>query len=72
MCDIIEYGRGAPKNISIEFQRDPSMRSTIVVIVAKNRNGIEEQGVSLLISDKGDILKVGTPQKLIEGVDITI
>ncbi len=71
MCDIIEYGRGAPKNIVIEFQRDASMRSTEVFITAISRSGAE-QGLKLIISDKGEFIRVGKPVDLIEGVDVVI
>ncbi len=70
MCDIIEYGRGSPKHISVEFQRDASLRVTEVCIIATAPDGTET-GLKLLISDKGKFIREGTSQKLLEGVDIT-
>ena len=69
MCDIIEFGRGSPKHITVEFERDASLRATAVVIVATSPSG-EEMGLKHLITDKGKFIQVGTPVDLIEGVDI--
>lgn len=68
---MIEYGRpNADKHIFVEFERDPSMRATEVVVWTKARNGDEEQGVKFLISDTGKFIKMGVATELIEGVDI--
>ena len=69
MCDIIEIGVGErKKNISIEYQRDPSLRTTELVIINRSPKG-EETGMLLICYDNGKIA-YSTPAKLIEGVDI--
>ena len=70
MCDIIEHGRGASKNISVEFERDASMRATEVIVIGRSPNGQEEEGVSFIISDRGKFLRVGKPTRMIERVDL--
>ena len=70
MCKLVEITRDAvPSNITIAFERDFSLRATKIVILNRNRDNIEEQGIKLIAYDNGDIT-VGIPQKLIDGVDI--
>ena len=59
-----------PDKITVEFQRDASLRVTEVVIVNHNHAGNERQGVRFMCHDNGDITMLGGPVNLIEGVDI--
>ncbi len=69
MCNMIKYGLEHPRHISIEFERDASLRATAVVIVATSPDGVET-GLKHVITDKGKFVQVGEAAILMEGVDI--
>ncbi|KKL60350.1 hypothetical protein LCGC14_2206240 [marine sediment metagenome] len=56
MCKLVEITRDAvPSNISIEFERDASLRATKIVIFNHDRANNERDGIFLICSDKGEI-----------------
>ena len=68
MCKLVEITRDAvPSNISIEFERDPSLRATEVLIINRGPNNREEYGMKIICYDNG---KIEPGIKLIDGVDI--
>ena len=71
MCVIKQIGNEIqPDKICIEYERDASMRATEVVIINKNRHGVEVEGLPLLCHDNGRITVRGGPVKLVDGEDI--
>ncbi len=62
MCEKLEF-----RKISVEFQRNESLRLTEVVIINRNWLGYEEQGTKVWCYDGGRIRGGVT---LIEGVDL--
>ncbi|KKL80854.1 hypothetical protein LCGC14_2000610 [marine sediment metagenome] len=73
MRNILEIQRGAvPSNISIEFERDVSIRAVEIIIINHDRDGIERQAVKFIAQDNGNFYKVGRAVDLIDGVDIVI
>ncbi len=71
MCDTIDHRRESTgKSIVIEFERDPSLRATEVVIVNQDRDGDERQAVKVICADSGKIMYVGKVQDLADGVDV--
>jgi len=71
MCQIVEIQRGAtPSNIAIEFERDASLRAVEIIVINKDRNGVERQAVKMIASDNGTFMAVSKGVDLIDGVDI--
>lgn len=61
MCTITRINRDAvPKSISIEFERDASLRGTEVVIINDGPKG--EHGVKLVCYDNGEIQVSGVAE----------
>ena len=71
MCETIDHRRQVGKNILIEFERDPSLRATEVLVINQDRNGRECQGVKITCYDNGKMV-VSRVNDIIEGVDIVI
>lgn len=73
MCQMIKIKRDAvPSNITIEFERDASLRAVAIVVINHNCDGEEVEGVKLIAQDNGKFYAVGTPKELRNGVDLTI
>ena len=71
MCQLVEIKKGAvPSNISIEFERDASMRAVEIIIINRDRNGIVCEGIKLIAQDNGKFYSVSDPANLVDGVDI--
>ncbi len=71
MCKMVEIERDAvPSNITIEFERDASMRVVEVVIINRGRDGAECQGIVLVCADSGKIISVSTIADMKDGVGI--
>ncbi len=67
MCQMVEIQKGAvPANISIEFERDASLRVVAVVVINRDRDGVE-YGIKLLCHDNG---RISGGTRLRDGVDI--
>lgn len=64
----VVMGGHQPPTISVEFEREASMRATEIVIINKGRKG--EYGVRLLAHDTGVIKWYNPPHALIDGIDI--
>lgn len=72
MCQMVKIEKNAiPSNIIIEFQRDASIRAIEILIINKDRDGVECQGIKLIATDNGKIMYVSEPQDLVDGVDIS-
>ena len=71
MCKLIEINRGAvPSNITIEFERDASIRAVEIIVINKDRDGNEVQAVKMIAQDSGTFLAVSGAVDCIDGVDI--
>ncbi len=71
MCKIIEIERNAiPSNISIEFERDASIRAVEIIVINRDRDGNEVQAVKMIAQDNGKFYRVSDAVDLIDGVDI--
>ena len=71
MCKIVEIDRGAvPSNISIEFERDASIRAVEIIVINRDRHGNEVQAVKMIAQDSGKFYRVSGAVDLIDGVDI--
>ena len=73
MCKVVRVGVGEhPDHISIEFERDPSLRACEVVVVNRSaKTGEERQAVKLICYDNGEI-KAGRIADLVDGVDVLL
>ena len=68
MCEIVEIGlKGRNKNITIEYERDASLRATEIIIVNNGQKG--EYGLRLTCLDTGEI-RGG--YELTDGTDIVV
>ncbi len=71
MCQLVEIERGAiPSNISIEFERDASIRAVEIIVINRDRHGNEVQAVKMIAQDSGKFYRVSGAVDLIDGVDI--
>jgi hypothetical protein len=68
MCNVINIGKALGGHITIEHQRDASIRATEIVIVNTTTSGVET-GVVVIAYDNGG-LTVGKPFGLTKGQDI--
>ena len=72
MCRLIEIRKGAvPSNITIEFERDASLRAVEVLVVNRDRSGRERDGVVLFCEDSGRITP-GPVAELADGVGMQV
>ena len=70
MCQLIEIRKGAvPSNITIEFERDASIRAVEALVVNHGRDGAERDGVVLLCHDNGRITP-GQVSELADGAEM--
>ena len=73
MCNTINHRREITgTSILVEFERDPSLRATEVIVINQGRDGVERQAVKMIASDNGMFYQVGKAVDLIDGVDIVI
>ncbi len=71
MCKIVEVERGAtPSNIEIHFERDASLRAVEIIVINKDRAGVERQAVKMIAQDNGMFIAVSKAVDIIDGVDI--
>ena len=71
MCRFIEIQRDAvPSNITIEFERNASIRGTEVLVVNRNRAGEDVDAVKVLCFDNGKIGQIVGPGDLMHGGDL--
>ena len=71
MCEMVEINRGAvPSNISIEFERDASIRAVEIIVINHDRYGNEVQAVKMIAQDSGKFYRVSGAVDCIDGVDI--
>ena len=71
MCQVMDIQRGAvPSNISIELERDASIRAVEIIVINRDRNGNEVQAVKMIAQDNGKFYRVSGAVDLIDGVDI--
>ncbi len=71
MCKIMDIQRDAvPSNISIEFERDASIRAVEIIVINRDRHGNEVQAVKMIAQDSGKFYRVSGAVDLIDGVDI--
>ena len=71
MCKLVEIERSAvPSNITIEFERDASLRAVEIIVINKDRHGNEVQAVKMIARDSGTFFAVSGAVDLIDGVDI--
>ena len=73
MCDTIDHRRATTgTSITVEFERDPSLRATEIIVINHDREGNECEAVKMIAQDNGKFMKVSGAVKLVEGVDIVI
>lgn len=73
MCETINHRREITgTSIVVEFERDPSLRATEVIVINQDRNGNECEAVKMIAQDNGKFYKVGKAVRLVDGVDIVI
>lgn len=73
MCETIDHRRESTKqSIVVEFERDPSLRATEIIVINKDRKGNDKQAVKLIASDSGNFMAVGKATDLIDGVDLVV
>ncbi len=73
MCKMVEIERNAvPSNISIEFERDASIRAVEIIVINHDRDGNEVQAVKLIAQDNGMFYAVSDAVDLVDGVDIVV
>ncbi len=71
MCQLVEIERDAtPSNILITFERDASLRAVEIIVINKDRAGVERQAVKMIAQDNGTFIAVSKAVDLIDGVDI--
>lgn len=71
MCDTIDHRRDTTgTSIKVEFEHNPSLRATEIIIINQDRDGNECQAVKLIAQDNGKFMAVSKAVDLIDGVDI--
>lgn len=70
MCDVEKIGTPFGNSITIEHQRDPSLRATEFVVANRHPTSGVEIGFVFICYDNGRI-EIGDPQELMPGVDIS-
>ena len=71
MCDTIDHRRaGTGTSIKVEFERDPSLRATEIIVINQGRDGVDRQAVKMIAADNGTFIAVSKAVDLIDGVDI--
>ena len=71
MCQLVGIERDAvPSNISIEFERDASIRAVEIIVINRDRHGNEVQAVKMIAQDSGKFYRVSGAVDLIDSVDI--
>ncbi len=64
------YIDGVPDHIKVRYQRDASLRATEIVIIARDRDSADLEGVKLIVKDTGVISYISPRTKLVDGIDI--
>ena len=71
MCQLVEIKRDTvPSNITIEFERDASIRAVEIIVINHDRDGNGVQAVKMIAQDSGKFYRVSGAVDLIDGVDI--